>query len=388
LVYWDAYYSEACDLIYDYCVTYYADYYESGELDNGYAWEYYEDPHGVPCFGWEYDPLGFDEDSEYGVYQNYYEFDLPSYFSIAREDTVGCYSDLCVSTDGGLTEECSSTFNDYYFEEILENSYESYYLDCGDEVYADYEHYYSSYDNYNGDYGSYFSYQSGPENPVDEWYFYYDDGYYEEGSYLEDGAYIYYDIYHDYYENILYDECSGEYWLDADNEYGYTEMYCEYDDGWTTYDADFLPEEEGDDTAYYYFESHDTWYHVWCYDFAQLDCEDQYDDYYNAGTIYYAEGEVYYWEVYAMPDEETYHGRHVHAALDGSSYSVYRFSEPDGVSFTYYETPEFASTYDYASGDYTEWLQDFYGEIDSELLQFKSNGYVGDDSDDLDDFNA
>jgi len=89
-----------------------------------------------------------------------------------------------------------------------------------------------------------------------------------------------------------------------------------------------------------------------------------------------------------MPDQETYHGRHVHAALDGSSYSVYRFSEPDGISFTYYETPEFASNYDYATGEYTEWLQDFYGEVESDLLQWYANAYVADDSEDIDDFNA
>jgi len=124
LVYWDTYYSEACNLISTQCTEYYADYYESGELDNGYAWEYYEDPHGVPCYGWEYDPLGFDEDSEYGVYQNYYQFTLPDYFSIEREDTVGCYYDLCVSTDGGVTETCESTFDDYYFEEALDFSYQ------------------------------------------------------------------------------------------------------------------------------------------------------------------------------------------------------------------------------------------------------------------------
>jgi len=99
-------------------------------------------------------------------------------------------------------------------------------LDCGDADYADYENYYTSYDNDSGDYGFYYSYQSGPVPTVDTWYFTYEDGYYEEGTYTEDGVGYNFSIYHDYYEVIDYDNCSGEYWLDADNEYGYTEMYC------------------------------------------------------------------------------------------------------------------------------------------------------------------
>lgn len=123
-----------CDLVSDICITYYADYYESGVLDNGYAWEYYLDPHGIPSFGWIYDPLGFDADSEYGTYLNYYEFSLPDYWQLAREDTVGCYSDICVSYDG-ITEDCQSEYNDYY--QVIEeaNSYYQVYTDCGEGAY-------------------------------------------------------------------------------------------------------------------------------------------------------------------------------------------------------------------------------------------------------------
>lgn len=89
-----------------------------------------------------------------------------------------------------------------------------------------------------------------------------------------------------------------------------------------------------------------------------------------------------------MPGEEEYHGKHVHAALDGSSYSVYAFSEPEGSAFTYYETPEFASTYDYATGEYTEWIQDFYGEAEAANLDWTAAAYVSDDSDAITDFTA
>lgn len=89
-----------------------------------------------------------------------------------------------------------------------------------------------------------------------------------------------------------------------------------------------------------------------------------------------------------MPGEEEYWGKHVHAAQDGSYYSVYSFSEPDGTAFTYYETPEFASTYDYATGEYTEWLQDFYAEAEADNLDWHATAYVSDDSDSIDDFSA
>merc|ERR1719389_275551 len=385
--YWDQYYFVECDLIEDVCETYYADYYEDGCLDNGYCWEYYEDPHGIPCFGWEYNPIGFDEDSEYGVYMNYYEFDLAyDYFLTYREDQVGCYEDECVSYDGGVTEDCWSQYNSYYNEEITENTYFSEYSDCGEGAYFINIMY--SYDNENEDekYGLTYSVESGPEDYTNTAYTVYDDTYYELYCDFTLAAEQCSDIYYDYYELILDENCEGELWIDADDVYGHMYTYCEYDDVNAYYIANYPISGEGE--LYYYSNTWDTYYHVFCYDAASTVCETQYDDYYDAGTVYYAEGEVYYWEIYAMPDEQTYHGRHVHASLDGSSYSVYRFSEPDGVSFTYYETPEFASTYDYATGEYTEWLQNFYGEADAPLLQWYADAYVDDDSDRIDDFNA
>merc|ERR1719389_1365782 len=375
--YWDTYYSVYCDIdAGSECVVYYADYYEEGQLDNGYAWEYYEDPHGVPCFGWEYDPIGFDEDSVYGVYMNYYVFDIGSnYYQTYREDTVGCYEDQCTSYDGGVTEDCWSEYNSYYDTEVTENTYFSEYSDCGEGAYYIMEYY--SYDNENEDekYGLTYSVESGPEDYTNTAYTVYDDTYYELYCDFTLAAEQCSDIYYDYYELILDENCEGELWIDADDVYGHMYTYCEYDDVNAYYIANYPISGEGE--LYYYSNTWDTYYHVFCYDAASTVCETQYDDYYDAGTVYYAEGEVYYWEIYAMPDEQTYHGRHVHASLDGSSYSVYRFSEPDGVSFTYYETPEFASTYDYATGEYTEWLQNFYGDA-----------YVDDDSDRIDDFNA
>lgn len=163
-------------------------------------------------------------------------------------------------------------------------------------------------------------------------------------------------------------------------------MYCEGNGQWSYFTSE-VPE-EGDDYFSYYMEYDDTYYHVYCTDPLQNECVFQYDDYYDAGTVYYVDGEVYYWEIYAMPGEEEYNGKHVHAALDGSSYSVYSFSEPEGSAFTYYETPEFASTYDYATGEYTEWLQDFYGEAEAENLNWYATAYVSDDSDSIDDFSA
>jgi len=125
---------------------------------------------------------------------------------------------------------------------------------------------------------------------------------------------------------------------------------------------------------------------VWCFDAEGLDCEDQYDDYYDAGSVLYAEGGVYYWEVYALPDTLSYHGKHVHASLDGSSYSAYTFDEPEGEAFTYYETPTFASLYSYSTGAYTEWTQDFYGEWESDLFEWRAEAYMNDDSDIVDEF--
>jgi hypothetical protein len=366
--YWDTYYSVYCDIdVGSECVVYYADYYEEGELDNGYAWEYYEDPHGVPCFGWEYDPIGFDEDSVYGVYMNYYIFDIGSnYYQTYRQDTVGCYEDQCTSYDAGVTEDCWSEYNSYYDEEVTDNTYFEIYSDCGEGAYYIMQYY--SYDNENEDekYGLTYSVESGPEDYTNTAYTVYDDTYYELYCDFTLAAEQCSDIYYDYYELILDENCEGELWIDADDVYGHMYQYCEYDDVNAYYIAEYPISGEGE--LYYYSNTWDTYYHVFCYDAASTVCETQYDDYYDAGTVYYAEGEVYYWEIYAMPDEETYHGRHVHASLDGSSYSVYRFSEPDGVSFTYYETPEFASTYDYATGEYTEWLQNFYGEADAPLL--------------------
>lgn len=392
--YFDGYYTNACDLVEDVCITYYADYYESGVLDNGYAWEYYLDPHGIPSFGWEYNPLGFDEDSEYGVYINYYEFILPDYWKLAREDTVGCYSDVCVSYDG-VYEDCTSTFNDYYNEIEEENSYYQVYTDCGEDAYYN-EFSYSYVEGEDDSTSSYVYYtSSGPDDFVDYTHLVTDDACYEE-TYMWEGdsaAYSYTNIYHDYLELVDYTQddgwyCTGSIYKDCDPEIGTTSVYCVTDGAWSEYYANYVPDGEGDDEFDYYMNYDDGYYHVYCSDELSQDCETQYDDYYDAGTVYYVDGEVYYWEIYAMPGEEEYSGKHVHAALDGSSYSVYTFSEPDGSAFTYYETPQFASTYDYATGAYTEWLQDFYGEAEAENLDWYATAYVSDDSDSIDDFSA
>jgi hypothetical protein len=82
----NGYYFVYCNNLLDVepCEVYYTDYYETGVLDNGYAWEYYLDPYGIPEFGFVYNPIGFEEDSEYGVYQEYYEFNSPDYETLYR----------------------------------------------------------------------------------------------------------------------------------------------------------------------------------------------------------------------------------------------------------------------------------------------------------------
>jgi len=144
------------------CIEYYADYYESGTLDNGYSWEYYLDPHGIPSFGYTIDPFGFDPESNFGTYLNHYYFELPSYWKLSREDSVGCYSDVCVSYDW-VTEECTSEYNDYEVYTVDEYSTYQLYTDCGED--ADYFEYMSTVGMEDADY--YTSYKSGP----DDYYF-------------------------------------------------------------------------------------------------------------------------------------------------------------------------------------------------------------------------
>lgn len=148
-------------------------------MDNGYAWEYYLDPHGIPSFGWEIDPLGFDADSEYGTYYNYYEFILPDYWMLTREDTVGCYSDICVSYDG-VYEDCSSTYNDYYNVVEEDNSYYEVYTDCGDNAY--YSETQLTYNGYEDDSESstVYYFGTGPEDFEHYTHLVTDDACYEE----------------------------------------------------------------------------------------------------------------------------------------------------------------------------------------------------------------
>lgn len=188
--YVDGYYIDDCDLVADICITYYASYYESGVHDNGYAWEYYLDPHGIPSYGWIYDPLGHDEESMFGTYTNYYVFIMPDYWSLDREDSVGCYSDSCVSYDW-YYETCTSTYNDYYNVVEEENYYAVEFIDCGEDAY-----YYSYVESFNEAYetvsdevlaGTYYEHKEGPEDFTDYAHFESaDECYEEEKSWVSD----------------------------------------------------------------------------------------------------------------------------------------------------------------------------------------------------------
>ena len=60
----------------------------------------------------------------------------------------------------------------------------------------------------------------------------------------------------------------GSEYYDCDPEFGEVTLSCESEDAWSTYEAEFIPDEEGDDYFLYYMEYADTYYHVWCYDEA------------------------------------------------------------------------------------------------------------------------
>jgi len=70
----------------------------------------------------------------FGTYTNYYLFILPDYWILEREDSVGCYSDVCESYDW-YYETCTSTYNDYYNLIDEEFYYAEEYIDCGDDAY-------------------------------------------------------------------------------------------------------------------------------------------------------------------------------------------------------------------------------------------------------------
>jgi len=279
-----------------------------------------------------------------------------------------------------LNYYCWSEYHDYelYYEADCVSEY--YWLDA-DQV--DYIHlYYTCGDDYSAEKdGEYYSEKYGVDPLVDMTYIYYDDGYYNQVCDNVAGECTAY--YDDYYELVEGPPCDGSYYEDADKYYSYTYLKCENDDDWSEYYV-----VTGDYTEYYYYaETWDTWYHTTCYDSSQQACEYQYDDIYDAGTMYYEGGDVYYWEIYSLPDQETYNGKHVHVSADGD-YTIYIFSEPEGQGTTYHETDTFASQYDYATGAYTEWLQDFYGDFESDLFGWDAITYMGDDSDRVDDFTA
>lgn len=92
------------------------------------------------------------------------------------------------------------------------------------------------------------------------------------------GNYQYYDIYFDYTEMI--DEvtedgwyCTGTIYEDCDPSYAVTEMSCLNDFAWSYYTYKSSPDVE-EDYYSYYMEYDDTYYHLYCSDAAQLDCEE------------------------------------------------------------------------------------------------------------------
>lgn len=359
---------------------YYADTYIVVEEDNGYYSVYYMDPHGLPEFGSEYDPLGYDEDSKYGAYQQYYEFTSPLYCEYYATDAEYYYEEGCTQTDGE-TSTCFSNYFDYSEYYISDDGqYESYVWIDADGVDYDTESYQygSNYDA--GKEGETYS-ETSLEPLVNEVYISYTDGYYN--SYCDNIVGDCTSYYDDIYIDLSDENCEGSYYEDADHYYGYTDLDCSYTDMWSTYDT-----ETGDVGTYnYYSETHDTYYHVTCYDEAKNVCDYQYDDYHDEGTIYYDAGVEYYWEVYAEPDEVTYFGKHVHTD-DNGDYSVYYFSMPDNIGQTYYETNDMASSYNYYYGEYTEFLQDFYGEFAGDLFEWEATVYQADDSEVITEFDS
>lgn len=68
--------------------------------------------------------------------------------------------------------------------------------------------------------------------------------------------------------------CTGSVYYDCDPEFGNEALSCEGEDAWSTYEAKFVPESEGEDYFLYYLEYADTYYHEWCYDEAKVACVD------------------------------------------------------------------------------------------------------------------